>query len=437
MKKINNLFFNILISLLCSLPIGCKTFVGTEWKRIREYTKIEYNYNFKRINEIAYHFKIQQENNFLKINLKESKHQKIYSGKRKVTYQILEKYKKFKDKTDYWIKALIWGTFLSGLAAIGESSTYQNGERRDIEKASAAGIGFGLGAIIGLANADTKTIEEKTGERKTEIINKEEWTLDKLINKELIHKNKQSQNTEVTFKSKYFKFLEADGPKNFITKRTNKEGNIKICLIEYPKNFAFIKKDVIQKIKNDSTIEKIKLNIRKQITSSLSTKINEKYYPIEIEVKGKNLEDILFNQNISCYVKGYEWKKEDLYSTLKNFIDKEINSKIKNITIKAISKKNSKPIENVIIQMKYFGPLPKELAQRYFKEDLITWSLRYITKYDIKTKKTDYRGIAKFKVYTPCKLEIDATHEDFLSPLNTIKIEKDLEYTIKLFEFKK
>ncbi len=451
MSKLKNIILSSILSLPFIFSSGCETLIKKELVCTHKYIETIYNDSYKQEAEINYNFKINQQQNLLKIRLKETKYKNTYSGKKEIKKGRFIQYNTYRDDTSILSNSFLLGTLFSGIGGI---IGYFSGEKRiryygwydesvvdtRPEKARiGGGIGAALGLIIGIVASKPEIKKELAKNEKPLIktIKEGEWTLDKLAKKELIYKDKFSSNTILKISSSFFKFLENNKLKSSITKKTNKSGTLEV-LLQSPENFGFTKQNLIKKIESDTLVKNIKDLFKQNFISYILNNLEQKSYSISFKVDNKVKDNTLKLKKdfYTHQIKGYE-PKDDIKSLLKNYFNQKLDSSLQSINIKVISEKNL-PVENAVIEV---HPLPLEkILLNYFNQNLVPNMTKEFQDYEgskIILKLTDKNGLASFRIYIPSKIKVNVFHKDYWFKKQNIDFNKSSEKTIKLLKIKK
>jgi len=206
---------------------------------------------------------------------------------------------------------------------------------------------------------------------------------------------------------------------NYLTK-TNNQGIATFLLNpkKLPFNKAFSKQTLEEKLKNSELINDIKEHIRDQLLKEIYKKIIK--YPVELKFETKEeatSEEILEIKNDSKKTKTtiYTVPEEKIYMVLEEYINREINSKIKEVRIRVKDASTHTPVRNANLEIKTQAPTKLELAKRYFEDKLLKWSLTKIKDYitGTETIKYDDNGTAVFSAYILNNYKTETTHPKY------------------------
>lgn len=207
---------------------------------------------------------------------------------------------------------------------------------------------------------------------------------------------------------------------------TNEEGIATFLFdeISLPYNRSFSKENLEQKLKSSKLASEIKGQYRINLINEMIKRAEEKLEKITVETAEETVDlekvgGIGFEQRVndskSTTISLYEIPEEKIYLVLEDFINQEINSKIKEVRIMLIDESTHMPVKNANLEIETGAPSKQELAKQYFEDSLLKWSTTKIKSYITgqETMKYDDNGESVFSVYTPNAYKTESTHSNY------------------------
>lgn len=206
--------------------------------------------------------------------------------------------------------------------------------------------------------------------------------------------------------------------KNPFTK-TNQEGVADFLFDEtkFPYNQAFSKESLEKKLESSTLVNDIKDKYRTDLINDILKRVEETQKTAIIRTDEGYTTEINYVRNDSktTEIKIYEIPEEKIYLVLEDFINQEINSKIKEARIRLIDESTHTPIQDAKLDIETEAPTKIEVAKQYFEDDLLKWSVTKIKNYltGQETIKYDSNGEAIFSVYILSAYKTESTHHKY------------------------
>ena len=182
----------------------------------------------------------------------------------------------------------------------------------------------------------------------------------------------------------------------------------------------------------------LKPNTLEHLMNDMIKGLSSKRIVLKVETKEKpltNREEII-NDSKLFEVRGYHLSDDTIYSAVKNFVDKEINSSIRNLEFSVKDAITYFPIDGTNFEIQTESPSKSNLAERYFKDKLKTYAERLIIDYlQGNVVIRNCPSELNFKVYTPSKINLTVVHPDYNFVKGEISAEKgDLKKVVYMLD---
>lgn len=224
----------------------------------------------------------------------------------------------------------------------------------------------------------------------------------------------------ILIKSENIKFKRLSEAKDILPQERimvySNKGTAKVKILEDILEFEFKKEDLIDQIKTWREIKEIKEPTRSKLLPLILNYIENKEYQIHIETIDQSTElKEVTNDKKTISVSGYKLPTEKIYLVLEDFINQEINSKIKEARIRLIDESTHTPVKNATLEIETKAPTKQELAKQYFEDSLLEWSTSKIKDYITgqETMNYDDNGEAVLPVYTLNNYSTESTHSKY------------------------
>lgn len=151
----------------------------------------------------------------------------------------------------------------------------------------------------------------------------------------------------------------------------------------------------------------------------------------EIAKPGEKIE----NDSKSFAVNYYEISNDAVYGIVKSFVDKEINSYIKNLTFDVKDITTRVPINGANFRMNSNAPSPIELAGKYFTDNLMEYARKQIKDYLF--GETLYQGNPSrviFPIYVPSNISYEVTHPDYKYVIDSFSVNGDRKGVVYMID---
>lgn len=219
-------------------------------------------------------------------------------------------------------------------------------------------------------------------------------------------------------------------PANFFkTSQAIARDGVGIFEFNLPFYTAISKESLEQTVRSSKFIAEIKQEFRDYILNRILPHIKEATYTVRIvtDEVSESPKTSVTNGSINGSIKLYEVQQKTIDSTLEDFINTNINSKIKEVTIKLKDIDSHIPIEYANMEIKSNAPEKRRLAQEYFEGGLLSWATSKIDDYVVRegVKKFDETGVLRFKVYLLSSVEAEITHKNYNFLEQNFKFEED------------
>jgi len=338
-------------------------------------------------------------------------------------------YKKNPEKINKYVKGeTSRGCLLGGLIGLFAGWITYDGQSGKSYTNEGALIGLSLGMFLGRDKAIEKCETDRTEltcdfeeqeEEKTE--SQEIKSKPKRQRLETLAENKTDREIPVRVFSDYFKFRNNEDISNETLAYTNENGIANASVLVKEGTFS---KDVLkEKIKQEYN-NNIKLEYKyflEEIANSISPKRN--IISISTEVKDNKLEIVNGSKNVS--LEFYVLNQEGIDGAIKTFVDKNINSNIKEVKFSLRDMDSRRPITGARLELKSNSPKPEEVVSKYFTGKLAEKALKYITPYNIEEAGSYNDSMIKFQVYMPATYAIEIIHPDYnFISTDTVKFEE-------------
>ncbi len=388
---------------------GCGTITGRKWVTIDTYKERESEKIYKKIKLVYNIKKLDKVNRTFFVPVTEARTIETYKEDTMVTKEKQRLYEIYKQE-DGGVPGFLIGALIGGVigGTIAEKKQSPPGEGLGICIGMDL-LGMSIGYLIGNDLHPEEIKRKATNQQRTIIVSK--YTDTNRINIETIHHNKP-KNIKVQASPK--ELFE-----NYLTKTGNQGiATFSLNLKRLPFNKAFSKETLEEKLKNSELVNDIKEHIRDQLLKEFYKRIVK--YPLELKFETKEeaiSEEILKVTNDSKKTKTsiYTVPEEKIYMVLEEYINKEINSKIKEVRIKVKDASTHTPVRNANLEIKTQAPTKLDLAKKYFEDELLNWSLRKIKTYitGTETIKYDDNGTAVFSAYILNNYKTETTHPKY------------------------
>lgn len=262
---------------------------------------------------------------------------------------------------------------------------------------------------------DTITLHN-TGKTKVESVSL--GLSEEQIGEKIIYENEPAKNVSVTVKS----------PSSIILRShyvTNDGGLLRIPLFVGQKNRALSRQTLENQLDEIDLVKQIRPNVRRAIMSGLIDDIMVVYYGIEF-MTSESPEGLDFNDKVevkiendfqNIIVKGFELSDSVIYDAVKQFVDEEINPRIKsvNFTVKDFDSHIRVRGANYVLDVN--SPTKLELANRYFIGDLRRVAARAVGDYINGSIEIERAPVTQsFSLYLPTSptvVSVEVTHKDY------------------------
>lgn len=192
---------------------------------------------------------------------------------------------------------------------------------------------------------------------------------------------------------------------------------------------AISKESLEQTVRSAKFVAEIKQEFRDYLLNRILPHIKEATYNVRIvtDEVDESPKGSVKNGSINGSIKLYEVSQGAIDSTLEDFINTNINSKIKDVTIKLRDIDSHIPIESASMEIKSNAPEKRRLAQEYFEGGLLSWANSKIDDYVTResVKQFDETGVLRFKVYLPSSIDTEITHKSYNFSEQNLKFEDD------------
>lgn len=185
---------------------------------------------------------------------------------------------------------------------------------------------------------------------------------------------------------------------------------------EFQKNFDFNKENLKRKIRDSDVLESVKEPIKSQLLPLILDYIESKKYTINVKTIEQSTEfKNITNDEKTFAILGFSVDENNIYLILKSFIDKKINSKIKETTVTVQDRNSHVEIPDVKLEMEIDAPDRRDLADDYFTGKLLEWAISQIKTYETgkSSRYTDRQGTVMFNVYIPSKFKFETKHSKY------------------------
>lgn len=283
-----------------------------------------------------------------------------------------------------------------------------------------------------------KEISEQMNEQKERVISSsEDWILTNSITQ---FENEPAINIPVRIEANHFEFHTIQGYRSkLVDTFTDDKGHVSSQIASEPYNWAFTGHDLLRKVESWETLQYVKSDVSSKVLSFLSEEMYLKEYPITIETIQMPSRDYskVENDRAEIMIPGVEVHPDAVYSACRTFIDRKINSRIKQATIKLKNIDSHARISLATFEGTIVAPSKQGLLSPYFKEPLMDWASSEVLDYtvgDFSTTSGDDGSIV-FSVYVPCTMELEITHPKYYFAKQAISFtEESLEKTIYMAE---
>ena len=433
MAKANGIvIYSLLCSLLTSLFSGCAyTWKGdTDWKFLRNTGdwKEESRETVKKsrvrgeIKELKRKYNIgdvSMDENILNIPVTETKMGGYDESQKeiiKINYvRDSMFYRKNPEKIDNRVRErTINGVLLGGLLGI-VIGGYASSEENNLE-----GTGTLLGSFLGALQARYGAVKKcktdqteltcnfkKDVEYNTE--SQETISPTKRQKLETLAENEKSKETPVRLSSDYFKFKKGEKILSEILVYTKGDGIANSSIIIKDGTFS---KDVLkEKIKQEfsSYIKPDYKSILDEFANSISPK--RQNVALSTEVNSDKLEIVNASKNVS--LEFYVLDQEAIDRAINAFVDKNINSNIREVKFSLRNIESHHPITGARLELKSNSPKPEEIVSKYFTGMLAEKALQYVKPYKINEAESYKDNTLRFSVYVPAEYSVEITHPDY------------------------
>jgi hypothetical protein len=275
-----------------------------------------------------------------------------------------------------------------------------------------AGAGLTAGIVISLG--DDMTITEETRKIRTnKIIKKlsDERTEEEVLNERLVYNNNPAKNINVKFSGK-----------GLVSKiyKTDYSGELNFLHIAESFNpryfFGTNSKDwILKRIEKIHLVQQIRPNIRDLFKEELYDEISPKKITFTLKTDElSTLKRKVKNGSRTFEWEGHQLTNDAIYQVIREFVDEEINSRIKSLEFTVKDTVSHIPINGSNFELETEAPSKADLAGRYFTQELKDYAKKYIADYLIgNTTIWDSPETISFEVYSPARIFLEVTHPDY------------------------
>ncbi|HTY43678.1 MAG TPA: hypothetical protein VMC80_00335 [Patescibacteria group bacterium] len=204
-------------------------------------------------------------------------------------------------------------------------------------------------------------------------------------------------------------FMQSMGINYFFPDKVPSEGELEEIVKEFP---------LSQQIKK-STLDVLMGELVKDIyhnATQLNVATDEK------PSQGEGVE----NASKSFTVDYYGLSSDDIYRAVQGFVERQINSYIKTVTIDVKNRASRVPINGENFDITSDAPSPMELAGKYFTDNLMEFARKQIRDYIYgECLEQNLPARVTLSVYTPSKISYEVTHPDYEYVTDSVSVSGD------------
>lgn len=258
-------------------------------------------------------------------------------------------------------------------------------------------LGMGVGGSLKMSPAVTvKTREKGTRER---IEFSGDGRIEAPLTTRLIYSENNPGEIAIGFKNDKTFFTDISG---------------KIILLE-SENVYFTKERLAERLKDFPLMQQIKPNIKSKLEGKILKATTPKIINPTIETRESSFDSDLTIINDSKYlqVEIYKIESDLIYSVVGQFVDEEINAKIKPVKFKVEDRLTHFPIRNSHFRFNSSAPSKSELAGEYFTGELKEFAKSIVNDYLIGESFNECNEALIMQIYCPSKINLEVVHFDY------------------------
>jgi hypothetical protein len=201
-------------------------------------------------------------------------------------------------------------------------------------------------------------------------------------------------------------------------------------------NEYFTKERLAKGLKEFPLMQQVKGNIRSKLEKSILEEIQLTDVKLTIETRetSSNPDELIMNGSRTAKIESYNLNDELIYSAVEQFIDKEINSKIKYLEFNVEDELTHVPIRNALFKFDVTAPSQSELAGMYFTEELQEYAERFISPYLTGKETIECDESINVPVYCPSRIKVEVVNPDYNFVLGDFEIKNAEQKTVRMVD---
>ncbi len=203
-------------------------------------------------------------------------------------------------------------------------------------------------------------------------------------------------------------------------------------------NKAITREELEGKLYDIPLIQEILPETREIIRQRLVDAIEENREELEIETREPNLipTEKVINASKVLWLRNYQITNEEIYGIVQKFVDEEINSRIKTLSISVREELSHTPIENFNFEFATNAPSKYEVAGKYFTGSLRTLVAErnisdYLTGRNILKNCTE---ITALPVYPSSRISVEVTNPYYNFALREFDVRGNMQEVIDMID---